>query len=49
VRDQQVVCIVTGHGLKGPEIVLQSEVKSVSLEATVEPIAEYLKIEWLDG
>jgi threonine synthase len=42
VRGQRVVCIVTGHGLKDPEIVLRGAVEPVTLEPQFDALAEYL-------
>jgi threonine synthase len=42
VRGQRVVCVVTGHGLKDPEIVLAADAKPTLLEATVSALSRYL-------
>jgi threonine synthase len=44
VKGQRVVCVVTGHGLKDPDIVLQSETGRVTLEASPTALAHYLKL-----
>jgi threonine synthase len=42
VRDQHVVCVVTGHGLKDPAIVLASADKPRSLPAEFDALAAYI-------
>jgi threonine synthase len=42
VRGKRVVCIVTGHGLKDPEMVLNADTKPTQLDATVPALAKYL-------
>jgi threonine synthase len=37
-----VVCVVTGHGLKDPEIVLNSEAAPLTLPASIEALAGHL-------
>lgn len=39
-RDETVVCIVTGHGLKDPDIVLKRFRKPVEVEATTEAVVQ---------
>lgn len=39
-RDETVVCIVTGHGLKDPDIVLKRFRKPVEVEATTEAVIQ---------
>ncbi len=36
------VCVVTGHGLKDPDIVMQTCREPVEIEAEIRPISEYL-------
>jgi len=45
VRGQRVVAVVTGHGLKDPEIVLRSSEDPVTLEPTFAALEGYLKFE----
>ncbi len=45
VRGQQVVCVLTGHGLKDPTTALQSAAEPVTLAPSLEALAEYLRIE----
>ncbi|UCE17027.1 MAG: threonine synthase [Candidatus Bathyarchaeota archaeon] len=40
--DDTTVCVVTGHGLKDPDIIMQTCEKPVEIEAEIEPILEYL-------
>ncbi|MBN1122748.1 MAG: threonine synthase [Anaerolineae bacterium] len=42
VQGKQVVCIVTGHGLKDPEIVLKSAIETVTLPPTFEALERFL-------
>ncbi len=42
VQGKQVVCIVTGHGLKDPEIVLKSGIETVTLPPTFEALERFL-------
>jgi threonine synthase len=42
VRGACVVCVVTGHGLKDPEIVLTSHTQPVTLDPSLDALAEYL-------
>ena len=44
VRGKRVVCVVTGHGLKDPDIVLQSEAVVVRLDASRSALENYLKL-----
>ncbi len=37
-----IVCVVTGHGLKDPDIVMQTCREPVEIEAKIGPISEYL-------
>jgi len=41
-KDDATVCVVTGHGLKDPDIVMQTCKKPVEIEAEIGPILEYL-------
>jgi threonine synthase len=42
VRGSRVVCVVTGHGLKDPEMVLTAGAKPTLLDATLPALAKYL-------
>lgn len=42
VRGQRIVCVVTGHGLKDPEMVLNADTKPTLLDATLPALAKYL-------
>ncbi len=42
VRGKRVVCVVTGHGLKDPEIVLTRSAEPVTLAPKYEALAEFL-------
>jgi threonine synthase len=44
VRGQRIVCVVTGHGLKDPEIVLNSYTKPVMLEAKLSTLSDFLRL-----
>jgi threonine synthase len=44
VKGQRVVSIVTGHGLKDPEIVLRSSAEPVTLEPSFAVLEAYLKL-----
>ncbi len=41
-KDDTTVCVATGHGLKDPDIVMQTCKKPVEIEAKIGPILEYL-------
>jgi threonine synthase len=41
-RGKQVVCVLTGHGLKDPEIVLAQEAKPVTLPASVSALEKLI-------
>ena len=41
-RDEEVVCIATGHGLKDPDVVLKQFPKPVEVEASIESVAEMI-------
>jgi len=41
-ENDTTVCVVTGHGLKDPDIVMQTCRKPVEIEAKIGPISEYL-------
>jgi len=41
-KDDTIVCVLTGHGLKDPDIVMQTCRKPVEIEAKIGPILEYL-------
>lgn len=41
-RDEIVVCVLTGHGLKDPDIVFKIASKPIEMEADVNTIIEYL-------
>ena len=41
-RDEEVVCIATGHGLKDPDVVLKQFPKPVEVEASTESVAEMI-------
>jgi threonine synthase len=43
VRGQRVVCIVTGHGLKDPEIVLKHSPDPVTLDPDFDALARYFR------
>ncbi|MFQ6094662.1 MAG: threonine synthase [Candidatus Bathyarchaeia archaeon] len=43
-RDERVVCIATGHGLKDPNIILKQFPKPVEVDADLEPIEKILGI-----
>lgn len=42
LRGRRVVCVVTGHGLKDPTVVLQSAPATVTLEPTLAALETYL-------
>ncbi len=42
VKGQCIVCVVTGHGLKDPEIVLQSQTAVTQLDASFAALSDYL-------
>jgi len=42
-KDERIVCIATGHGLKDPEVVLRQFPKPVEIEADVNTIVSLLK------
>ncbi len=44
-KDERVVCIATGHGLKDPDVVLGQCPKPVEVEATVDSVAQILTSE----
>ncbi|HEC21385.1 MAG TPA: threonine synthase [Chloroflexi bacterium] len=44
VRGKRIVCVVTGHGLKDPEIVLRSAGEMVTLEPDFDALADYLEM-----
>lgn len=44
VAGQRIVCVVTGHGLKDPEIVLTGEAEPVLLEPRFDALSEYLDL-----
>jgi len=44
-KDSRVVCIVTGHGLKDPDIVLKHAAELIEVEAEVESILRALGVE----
>jgi threonine synthase len=44
LKGKCIVCIVTGHGLKDPDIVLNSELTPLTLEATTQALADHLKL-----
>ena len=41
-KDETIVCVATGHGLKDPDIVMQTCRKPIEIEAKIGPISEYL-------
>jgi len=41
-KDDTTVCVATGHGLKDPDIVMQTCRKPIEIEAKIEPILEHL-------
>jgi len=41
-KNETIVCVVTGHGLKDPDIVMQTCKKPVEIEAEIRPISDYL-------
>jgi threonine synthase len=43
-KDETIVCVATGHGLKDPDIVMQTCRKPIEIEAKIGPILEYLGI-----
>ncbi|MEM1508035.1 MAG: threonine synthase [Candidatus Bathyarchaeia archaeon] len=43
-KDEVVVCILTGHGLKDPEIILKIHSKPVEMEADVNAIVKMLEL-----
>jgi threonine synthase len=45
VRGQRVVGVLTGHGLKDPEIVLRSSAEPVTLEPSFAALEAYLKLD----
>ncbi len=42
VTGRRVVCVVTGHGLKDPDIVLKSEPRAITLEPSLEALTSHL-------
>lgn len=42
VRGQRIVCVVTGHGLKDPQIVLRSDNQPVTLPADFDALADWI-------
>jgi len=43
-QGQRIVCVVTGHGLKDPESVLQSTVTPVTIKDSLAALGEYLEL-----
>jgi threonine synthase len=43
-RDEKIVCIATGHGLKDPNIVLEQFPKPMEVEVDLESIEKVLGI-----
>jgi len=41
-RDEQVVCIATGHGLKDPDIIIKSSRKPVEIDASPDHVLQAL-------
>jgi threonine synthase len=44
-KDEKVVCILTGHGLKDPEIVLKKFPAPIEVEATAEAVERIMNLE----
>jgi threonine synthase len=44
VRGQQVVCVLTGHGLKDPAMVLKADTQPILLEPSIDALADLLKL-----
>jgi len=41
-KDETIICVATGHGLKDPDIVMQTYRKPIEIEARIGAISEYL-------
>jgi threonine synthase len=41
-KDETIICVATGHGLKDPDIVMQTYKKPIEIEARIEAISKYL-------